>query len=155
AERGDSSVSPRLAATIAKHVPSVRAGAPIVAAHEAVLSRQAVLLASRDSAPAPATDLSEDQARRLCDQIRKGLGELSLLLVRAHKGRAWVALGYDSWERFVRTEFALSRSRSYQLLDHGVTITALRDAAGMDGYPVISEGLARRIKPRLGELVAE
>src|SRR5260370_12954321 len=68
-ERGDSVISPSLAMQIRKHVPSVVPGGPIVAAHKAVLSRQAVLLASRgELVPLGETDseLTEEQARRLC-----------------------------------------------------------------------------------------
>jgi hypothetical protein len=78
-----------------------------------------------------------------------------LLLLEAHNRRAWSALGYVTWEQYVREEFGLSRSRSYELLDHGRLIRTLEVAAGMSGIADISAFAARQLKPRLHEVAEE
>ena len=52
-------------------------------------------------------------------------------MLEAHDRRAWQALGYPTWEQYVKKEFNLSRSRSYQLLDRAKVTHALF-AAGLD-----------------------
>lgn len=44
-------------------------------------------------------------ARDLTDQIRVGLEGVFQLIKAAYRGRAWVALGYASWDQYVTREF--------------------------------------------------
>jgi hypothetical protein len=99
--------------------------------------------------------ISVADAKDLTIRIRDGLGEFPLLLLEAHEKRAWVPLRHRSWERYVRLEFSLSRSRSYELLDQARVVRALRLAAGTQRIPPISALAAIEIKPLLGEVVEE
>jgi hypothetical protein len=145
-------VSPRLAAAIRKYAPSIVEGMSIPEAHDAILGvQESNLLDGNDND----LRLSVEEARDLCDKIRRGMGDLSLLVWRAHAGRAWVALGYKTWEQFVRAEIGFSRSRSYQLVDQGSIMAKLSEAAGVDSPLYLTEFSARRIKPIVAELAKE
>lgn len=97
--------------------------------------------------------LSETQARDLTDTIRDTSEVLWSLLARAHSGKAWKALGYSSWESYVRTEFDMSRSRSYQILDQARVIAAIEQAVPEGTHVNISESAARDIKDYLEEAI--
>jgi hypothetical protein len=93
--------------------------------------------------------LDASAARELTDRIKASANQLWILLLEAHERRAWIALGYASWAAYVRAEFRISRSRSYQLIDQGRVIRALRSVStSVD----ISEAQARDLKPRLVEV---
>lgn len=99
--------------------------------------------------------LTEPEARALTDQI-KGLAEqIWDLLLEAHDRKAWTALGYITWESYVRAEFDMSRRRSYQILDQGRVIQAIECAAGVNhGTQIaITEREARDINPILPQVV--
>jgi hypothetical protein len=74
-----------------------------------------------------------------------------VLLLEAHERRAWMALGYQKWEDYVRCEFDLSRPRSYELLDHGRLVRSIRGATGLSDVSYITPNTVRRLKPHLGE----
>src|SRR5919106_4677116 len=76
-----------------------------------------------------ALHIPAEAARELTNRIKTGLEgifdqiyEVEQLLLEAHNRRAWQALGYKTWEEYVKTEFDLSRRRSYQLLDQARVI---------------------------------
>lgn len=93
--------------------------------------------------------LSLEEARELTERIRSTAEQLWALLARAHAGRAWLALGYPSFEAYVREEFGISRSRAYQILDQAKVIQAI-EAATPPGTSVhVTEAEARDIKPVL------
>jgi hypothetical protein len=98
--------------------------------------------------------LEEAEARGLTDRIRMATRFLCLLLLEAHARRAWIALGYSTWEQYVHSEFSISRSRSYELVDQARVIQCVRATAGMSGIPDISAYAAQQVKPRLAELNA-
>ena len=102
--------------------------------------------------PAPLL-ITADEARTLTERIRRAAVEACMLLLEAHERRAWSALGYGTWERYVRVEFDLSRSRSYQLLDQARVIHALQEASGMSRILDISALAAEDLKPHLLEVV--
>lgn len=107
-----------------------------------------------DTAPA-VTVLNENDARQLTDAIRATVDMTYQLIARAHAGRAWEALGYGSWAAYVQAEFAMSRSRSYQLLDQSKVIGAI-EAATPEGTQVhVTESVTRDIKSFLGDLTDE
>lgn len=81
----------------------------------------------KDVTPA---ELSETEATKLTKKIKIAVDDLWALLIQAHEGKAWKALGYSTWEAYVSAEFSMSRQRSYQLLDQGKVIKAVREAAG-------------------------
>ena len=110
----------------------------------------------RPGAPDATGDpLNRDEAVDLTARIKAGLGELPQLLLEAHRRRAWLPLGYRSWEEYVRREFRLSRSRSYELLDQATVNAALRSVCGEPSLPPISALAAIQIKPLLDEVVDE
>lgn len=61
--------------------------------------------------------ISRDEAARLTSEIKGHVGQIWRLLSRAHETRAYLALGYTSWASYVETEFEMSRSNAYRLLD--------------------------------------
>jgi hypothetical protein len=83
-----------------------------------------------------AFDISVEDAQALTKLIKDGLEDIfdrvhgvAQLILEARNRRAWQALGYSTWEQYVKKEFALSRSRSYQLIDQALVVTSLREAA--------------------------
>lgn len=117
--------------------------------------------------------MTRAEARTVTDRINTTAGQLCDLLVEAHERGAWRALGYATWGEYVGAEIRVTRQRSYQLLDQGRVMAALREAVGggqmstsvdsdlrqgndlRDSLPPISEAEARDIKPVLGAVVAE
>jgi hypothetical protein len=102
-----------------------------------------------------ATPLTMDEARELTEHIRSTADVLYVLLGRAHAGRAWEALGYGSFEAYVKEEFNISRSRAYQILNQAKVIEAI-EAAVPEGTDLnITEAQARDLKSVLGEVAGE
>ena len=100
------------------------------------------------------TPLTAEEAHNLTTTIREAAEALWVLIARAHAGQAWLALGYDTWEAYVRGEFNMSRSRSYAILDQAKVIAAI-EAAVPEGTVVrISAAAAKDLKPVLDDLVA-
>ena len=179
--RGEQRVSAQLAARIRPHAPAVRADLLIADAIDAVLrdqephmvdsgAREAVddAVAQRSALGGGPTDLTpgivvgvalssappleESNARQLTERIKASKNHYCSLLLEAHERRAWVALGYSSWESYVRAEFQLSRSRSYEILDHSRVLRALEAATGVSGIPDITPFAAAQIKRHLPEV---
>ena len=57
-------------------------------------------------------------ARDLTARINSTSEDLAGMLKRAHDEKAWQALGYDTWNAYVKAEIKLCKSRVFQLLDH-------------------------------------
>lgn len=57
------------------------------------------------STEADAPSLTAAQARELTDRMKSGLTQIWEIIVVAHHGRAWFALGYASWDEYVQREF--------------------------------------------------
>jgi len=154
-ERGEERVTVPLARKLRAYVKSISPGIPIHDALKLAFDAQDPLLGVRahyrDSSR-PIAELTELEARNLTNLIKEGVRNVSLLLFRAHGGRAWAALGYSSWASYIRTEFGISRSRSYELVDHGRVLTAVMVSAGMSALPTISPYAARQLKHSLPEL---
>jgi hypothetical protein len=102
-----------------------------------------------------ATPLTTDQARQLTSTIRDAAEVLWVLIARAHAGQAWTALGYPSWEQYVRDEFNMSRSRSYQLLDQARVIAAIQAAVPEGTQVHLTEAAARDLRTVLEDAVPE
>jgi hypothetical protein len=170
-ERGNRIVSEPLAGTLIQFMPSVRNGMPLAEALNVVFASQEKLFSVRSSkerrsnGPGAAcgghrtssrrTDLTKAEALDLTGQIRQGLDELPLLLLQAHERRAWIPLGHHSWDQYVRAEFRLSRSRSYELLNQARVIRTLRSAAGGRLVRPVSALAAIEIKPFLTEVAED
>lgn len=161
-ERGETAVTDALFNSVSAHVPAVQPGMRIAAALEATFKEQERCLAGKaagQSLERPASgarggELTTDEARALTFRIRQEGQHLSLLLAEAHERKAWRALGYRSWGAYIRKEFGMSRSRSYELLVHAEVATSLKKAAGLDVVPPITPLAALTVRPRL-ELVLE
>lgn len=65
---------------------------------------------------AQAVVLTEKKARALTERIRKAGEDFGALLLEAHDGEAWRAMGYASWTAYVDGEFEFTRRTSYRLL---------------------------------------
>jgi hypothetical protein len=160
-ERGEKSVSAALCNSVSSHVPAVRPGMLIALALEATFKEQERWLtglgggaADRSGRPAGGIGLTAEEARALTARIKQEGQQLSLLLAEAHERKAWRALGYRSWGAYIREEFGMSRSRSYELLVHAEVATSLKRAAGLDTLPPITPIAALTVRPRL-EIVLE
>ena len=55
--------------------------------------------------------ITASQARELTDRIKVGVEAIWELVKQAYQSRAWVALGYDSWDDYCTREFGTSRIR--------------------------------------------
>jgi hypothetical protein len=99
--------------------------------------------------------LTTDQARALTDTIRNAAEVLWVLIARAHAGKAWQSLGYNTWEAYVRAEFDMSRSRSYQILDQARVIAAIESAVPEGTNVHLSESAARDLKGVLEEALPQ
>lgn len=100
-------------------------------------------------------ELTYDEAKELTDHIRATADMMYVLISRAHAGKAWKALGYESFKDYVKEEFNISRSRAYQLLDQARVIEEITSVAPEGTEVRISEAEARDIKTALDELVPE
>lgn len=170
-ERGLKRVPADLAQRVSTLVPGVSKGLLITQAMELVFQEQGNALPANDGTypvdltknrsvssriePSGALTFDGVRARTLTERIKQCLSDSSLLLLEAHEGSAWRVLGYGSWTSYAEHEFGLSRSRSYELLDHGRVVRALMTAAHLDTLPEISAFAAGQIKSRLSEAVAE
>ena len=97
-----------------------------------------------------ADDLSASDARRLTDQIKLALDSTWQLGLRAWEGRAWVVLGYASWDEYCTKEFGTSHLKLPRA-ERDEVIPSLR-AAGMSGRAIatltgLAETTVRRALP--------
>lgn len=53
--------------------------------------------------------MTEAEARAITARIVSTLDDCWGLLIQAYQRRAWVALGYDAWDEYTRTEFGTDR----------------------------------------------
>src|SRR5690349_8365977 len=63
--------------------------------------------------------LTDVEARQLTDQIKDTADQLWKLLLRAYEGKAWTALGYQTWEAYTNAEFDMRRDYAYKVLRQG------------------------------------
>ncbi|MGV8833266.1 MAG: hypothetical protein ACOH2N_14930 [Devosia sp.] len=72
------------------------------------------------------------EAQLLTDRIRQNVDQLWSLLLEAHDRRAWKALGYGTFDDYVKSELPIGTRRAYQLIDQGSVIREISAAAGVD-----------------------
>jgi hypothetical protein len=104
--------------------------------------------------------MSKAKARRLIDRIKTDAEHLWTLILEAHDGRAWKALGYSSWAECAKTEFGESRSNSYRLLAQARLMGELEAAAPTPEVSRARDRLSQRDVERMApetkaELVEE
>jgi len=96
--------------------------------------------------------LSADEARALTAAIRDTSTRLWVLVTEAHDRRAYFALGYDTWDEYVREELRMSPANSYQLLDTGHVMQELaRAGVDLERTPPIPRRVVAKVKHRLPE----
>lgn len=111
--------------------------------------------------------LTKDEAANITAKIKGHVSQAWRLLAEAHHRRADLALGYVSWEQYVRAEFDMGRSRSYQILDQAAVIAEIESAVvsvapselvstDVDTVvaEVVTEAAARDVKPLLNDVTS-
>lgn len=102
--------------------------------------------------------MSTEEAQEITDAIRSAATATFILLARAHEQQAHKALGYETWADYVKKEFDMSASRSYQLLDMNRVVQEI-ESVTPDGTSVcLTEAQARDIKrelPKITERIKE
>jgi hypothetical protein len=168
-ERDEQLVSAALSTRLGQVVPGVVTGMRIAEALELVFQAQEDCLHT-DAMPAQAAagpggsvkgdrglagvePLDRDGARALTERIKTAANKFSLLLLEAHERQACLALGYRTWEQYVRHEFGLSRTRSYELLDHGRLIRRIQSTTGVTAVADIPPYTARKVKPYMSQFI--
>lgn len=96
--------------------------------------------------------MSRDAAKELTEQIRSMATATYVLVKRAYDYKAWMALGYDSWGDYVTSEFSISRSRSYQLINQAKVIEAISESAPDGTSVTITEAQARDVERALPKI---
>lgn len=103
-------------------------------------------------------DMSESEAREITEAIRSAATATYILLTQAHEGKAYKALGYETWANYVKEEFEISPQRSYQLLDLSKVIKMIEGSAPEGTDVRLTEAQARDIKrelPKITERIQE
>lgn len=86
-------------------------------------------------------DLDATEARALIDGMRRDVADLGERITTAYLGRAWIALGYPSWDRLCEAEFDGARLRLpredraeqvQSLRSAGLSTRAIGSALGVD-----------------------
>ena len=92
--------------------------------------------------------LTKVRARRVTEMIKLQVIGLWQLIRDAYVGRAWVALGYESWDAYCAAEFPTSRLRLPReersevvnsLREAGLSIRAIEAATGVSRKTVIKD----------------
>lgn len=92
--------------------------------------------------------ITASQARELTDRIKVGVEAIWELVKQAYQARAWVALGYDSWDDYCTREFGTSRIRLPReerqevvasMREIGMSTRAISAATGADRNTVRSD----------------
>lgn len=103
-------------------------------------------------------DMSETEAKEITEAIRSAATATYILLAQAHEGKAYKALGYETWASYVKEEFEISPQRSYQLLDLSKVIKTIESSAPEGTDVKLTEAQARDIKrelPKITERIVE
>jgi hypothetical protein len=100
-------------------------------------------------------DMDENEAREITEAIRSAATATYILLAQAHMGKAYKALGYETWADYVKNEFQLSTARSYQLLDLSKAVKMIEEAAPEGTTIKLTEAQARGIKKELPKITEQ
>lgn len=108
-------------------------------------------LPDTEDAIQPSDLLDADSARALTDRIQAGTTKIQELIITAYQGRAWVALGYASWDEYISGEFASSplalpretRQEAVQSLKkQGLSLRAIASVTGTSPQTVANDAAA-------------
>lgn len=100
------------------------------------------------------TPLTQDEALELTEAIQSTVTAVYVMLWRAHQGKAYKALGYDTWEEYVHERFDFSVRKSYRLLDLAQTVKAIEEAAPEDTEVHLTSAQVQDIKRELPRVTA-
>lgn len=100
--------------------------------------------------------LSFDDAEQLIQNVNAGLRKIQRELARLHKGRAWEALGYNSWSELLeqRIDHVSRRSVYYYLKQAegierleavGVQDAARESGAALEAFAAVPANMARSV----------
>ncbi|MFC8077513.1 hypothetical protein ACFUN8_18500 [Streptomyces sp. NPDC057307] len=82
---------------------------------------------------------TEEEARELTERIKTAVEDLWAMIQEAYTSRAWLALGYESWDAYCGTEFGSLRPRLPRderqdvvasLRESGLSVRAIASATG-------------------------
>jgi hypothetical protein len=90
-------------------------------------------------------DMNADEARAITDRIRTALEDVWELIKQAYTRRAWVALGYTSWDTYVSSELDRSLLRLPRE-ERTEIVTSLRHA-GLSTRAIAAACVARIAAP--------
>lgn len=99
--------------------------------------------------------LDADSAREITERIKTTTNVLYMLVKRAHAGKAYIALGYDSFEKYVRAEFDFSKVYAYRLINQANFIEAIEAKLPEGAQIHVSEPVSTKLKKALPELLEE
>jgi hypothetical protein len=92
--------------------------------------------------------LTESEARSLTANILHGLQNVWTLIETAYTGRAWLALGYSSWDDYCESEFQAARIKLPRE-ERAVVVASMR-ASGMSTRAIASAtGLSQKTASRI------
>jgi hypothetical protein len=89
-------------------------------------------------------ELSEQDARKLTEEVKADAQALWAKLLELYEGQAHKALGYSSWGDYWTEEFGGSKSRGFQMLEAGRVLKALEAHSTIVESPA-NEGVAREL----------
>lgn len=98
--------------------------------------------------------MTRDEAKELTEAIKASAMTMYAFVKRAHDGKIWKSMGYDTWADYVIGELDMSAGRSYQLINQA-KVTEELESAAPDGTKVtITEAQARAIKSELPRITS-
>src|SRR4051812_16898253 len=92
--------------------------------------------------------MSIEKAKEVTNRIRQMMAIAWTSIVEAYNGRAWIALGYSSWDAYCNAEFDGARLRLPRedrrevvasLRDSGLSLRAIESAIDVSRKTVISD----------------
>jgi hypothetical protein len=93
--------------------------------------------------------LTQGEARRLTDRVKRDTERLWQQLVLLYKGGAHITLGYGTWPEYFEAEFGGKKSHAYRLLESGRVLEVVRDSP--IGERPANEAQARELAPLLDQ----
>ncbi len=111
---------------------------------------EVVISSVEDDAVVP--EMSKDEAERLTGWIKSSTEMLSVLLYQAREGKAWKALGYESWETYCNTEFDFSGTTGYRKAIHGEVVSEISGHLPEGAEVKLSQKDAKDIREFLPEI---
>ena len=91
-------------------------------------------------------EMTRSCAKDLTDRINSTSEDLAGMLKRAHDEKAWQALGYETWNAYVKAEIKLCKSRVFQLLDYETIRQELAESTIVDLPLPTKEAVTRELK---------